>query len=320
MSKPASIRTATVRGTDPEYNLVEMQEPSVTRNRTAATVAAILLGLIFVVSGGWKILSPFKTGELLEQAQVPAGLGVLAAASLGTIELFAAFLLLVPRFRRWGGLLGSALLVFFMAWIAAYYKILVGHECNCFPLIKRTVGPGFFVVDAIMLLLGLAAFAWSPKVMRFRVPVIALLALIVFAGASFGVNAVERNNAQVPTPVTVDGKPQSLAEGKVFLFFYDPECSHCVEAAKFMSKLSWGDTRIVAIPTHDPQWAADFLHDAGLKASTSLEITKLKAAFPFVDPPYGVALEDGRIKETFAQAQFNEPLPEPDLKKLKFVK
>ncbi len=97
-----------------EYNLDQMQEATATRNRTAATVAAILLGLIFLVSGGWKILSPFKTGELLEQAQVPAGLGVLGAASLGTVELFAAFLLFVPRFRRWGGLLGSALLVFFM--------------------------------------------------------------------------------------------------------------------------------------------------------------------------------------------------------------
>jgi uncharacterized membrane protein YphA (DoxX/SURF4 family) len=296
-----------------------MQEAKGIRNRSAPTIAAILLGLIFLVSGGWKILSPFKTGELLEQAQVPAGLGVLAAASLGTVEVFAAFLLFIPRFRRWGGLLGSALLIFFMAWIAAHYAVLVGHECSCFPLIKRTVGPGFFVADAIMLLLGLIAFAWSPRVTRFRIPVVAFLALVIFAGASFAVNTVKRGNAQVPAPVIVDGKAQSLAEGKVFLFFYDPECSHCVAASKFMAKLNWRDTKIVAIPTHDPQWAADFLHDASLKASTSLEIKKLKAAFPFVDPPFGVALEDGRVKETFGQAQFYEPLLEPDLRKLKFI-
>ena len=87
-----------------------------------------------------------------------------------------------------------------------------------------------------------------------------------------------------------------------------------------MSKLSWTDTRIVAIPTHDPQFAADFLHDTHLKASTSLDVAKLRKAFPFVDPPFGVALVDGQIKETFGQAQFNEPLPAPDLKKLRFVK
>jgi hypothetical protein len=118
----------------------------------------------------------------------------------------------------------------------------------------------------------------------------------------------------------VDGKPQSLAEGKVFLFFYDPSCMHCDAAAKFMSTLNWGDTRVVAIPTVNPQWAASFLHDTKLKAETSLELEKLKKAFPFVDPPYGVVLVDGQVKETFTQAQFNVPLPGPELKKLGFVK
>jgi hypothetical protein len=106
----------------------------------------------------------------------------------------------------------------------------------------------------------------------------------------------------------------------VFLFFFDPSCMHCEAAAKFMATLDWSGTRIIAIPTVNPQWAADFLHDTKLKASTSLELNKLKKAFPFVDPPFGVALNDGRVKETFSQAEFNAPLPEPDLKKLGFVK
>jgi len=285
-----------------------------------ATISAIVLGLIFLVSGGWKVLSPFKTGELLEQARVPAGAGVLGAASLGTVELFAAFLLFVPQFRRWGGFLSSVLLIFFMSWVGYFYPALAGQECKCFPFIKRTVGPGFFISDGIMLLLAVAAFLWSPRVARFRVPVIAFLALATLASVSYGVNAAERRNVQVPTPVVVDGKSQSLAEGKVFLFFYNPSCEHCDAAAKFMSKLDWGDTRIVAIPTEDPQWAGSFLHDTGLRASTSLETAKLRKSFAFVDPPFGVALEGGRVKETFGQAQFYAPLPEADLKKLGFVK
>ena len=288
--------------------------------RTAAAIAAILLGIIFLVSGGWKVLSPFKTGELLEQAQVSAGWGALGAAALGTLELLAAFLLFVPRFRRWGGLLGSALILFFIAWIGYYYHVLVGHECSCFPIIKRTVGPGFFVGDGVMLLLGLAAFFWSPRVARLRVPALALVSLLVLAGASFGINSAMRKNAQVPTPVIVNGQPTNLATGKVFLFFYDPSCMHCDAAAKFMSKLDWSGTRVVAIPTINPQWAKDFLHDTHLKADTSLELAKLKKAFPFVDPPFGVALNDGRVEQTFGQAQFNAPLPGPDLKRLGFVK
>jgi hypothetical protein len=288
--------------------------------RRLATVSAILLGIILLVSGGWKVLSPFKTGELLEQAQVPAGLGVLGAAALGTIELFAAFLLFHPRFRRWGGLLGSALMVFFIGWIGYYYPVLVGRECSCFPLIKRTVGPGFFIGDGVMLLLGLAAFGWSPKVRTFRIPGVAFTALVMLAGISFGANVIERSRAQVPTPVIVDGKSQSLAEGKVFLFFYDPSCMHCDKAARFMSKLDWSNTRVVAIPTVNPQWADSFLHDTKLKASTSLEFDKLKKAFPFVDPPFGVALDDGRVKETFAQSQFYPPLPRAELQRLGLIK
>jgi hypothetical protein len=287
--------------------------------RKVAAVCAILLGILFLVSGGWKVLSPFKAGELLEQAQVPAGLGVLGACALGTIELFAAFLLFVPRWRRWGGLLGSALMIFFMIWIGYYYHVLVGRDCSCFPIIKRAVGPAFFVEDGVMLLLGIVAYLWSPAVRMFRIPAVVFLALVVLAGASFGVNAAQRRNAQVPTPVIVDGKPQNLAQGKVLIFFYDPSCMHCDAAARFMSKLNWGATKIVAIPTVNPQWAESFLHDTHLKASTSLELDKLKKAFPFVDPPFGVALVDGQVKETFGQAQFTPPEPRAELKKLDFI-
>ena len=287
--------------------------------RKIAAISAFLLGIVFLVSGGWKVLQPFQTGELLEQAQVPAGLGVLGASSLGTLELFASFLLFTPRFRRWGGLLGSALMLFFVAWVGYYYHALVGHECSCFPIIKRTVGPGFFISDAVMLLLGLAAFAWSPRVLSLKTPSYAFVALLALAATSFGVNAASRRSVQMPNPVIVDGKPQDLTRGSVFLFFYDPECSHCDAASKFLSTLKWGNTRIIAIPTHDPQFAGDFLHDTHLRAATSLEAEKLKKAFPFVDPPFGVALEDGRVKQTFGQAQFNAPLPQPELKNIGFV-
>jgi uncharacterized membrane protein YphA (DoxX/SURF4 family) len=287
--------------------------------RVVGAIAAVLLALVFLVSGGWKVLQPFQTGELLEQAQVPAGLGTLGAAVLGATELLAAALLLSPRYRRWGGFLGSALMIFFIAWVGFYYNKLVGHECSCFPIIKRTVGPGFFIGDAVMLRLGVLAFLWSPRVLRARIPVMTFAALLAFAAVSFGVNASLRHSA-VPNPVVVDGKPADLTTGKVFLFFYDPMCSHCDAASKFMSTLNWGDTRVVAIPTNDPQFAAAFLRDTKLKAGTSLEGAKLRKAFPFVDPPFGVALVNGNVKESFSQAQFNAPSPAPDLKKLQLIR
>ena len=239
---------------------------------------------------------------------------------LGTLELFTAFLLFTPKFRRWGGLLGSALMIFFIGWIWYHYQALAGKECSCFPIIKRTVGPGFFVSDGVFLLFGIVAFGWSRAMPNMRGAVLAFVSLVVLAGASLGVNAALRHNVQVPNPVIVDGKPADLTHGKVFLFFFDPQCSHCLAAGKFMSTLNWGDTRIVGIPTQMPQFAKYFLEDTHLKAATSSDLDKLRKAFPFVDPPYGVALDDGQVKETFEQARFNEPLPAPDLKKLGFVK
>jgi len=287
--------------------------------RIAVAISAILLGIIFLVSGGWKVLEPFKTGELLEQARVPAGFGTAGASVLGTLELFAAYLLFNPRYRKVGGILGSALMIFFIGWVAFYYNQLVGHECSCFPIIKRAVGPGFFVSDGVMLLFGLIAAAWAPAAKALRAPAVALAAIAVLAATSLGVGAVQRKNVEMPYPVMVEGKPTDLRNGKVFLFFYDPMCSHCDAASKFMSTLTWKDTRIIAIPTNDPQFAKDFLRDTKLKAETSLDGAKLRAKFPFVDPPYGVALMDGQVKENFGQAQFNAPSPKPDLVKLGFV-
>jgi hypothetical protein len=287
--------------------------------RTTATVCAILLGLIFLVSGGWKVLSPLRTGELLEQAQVPGGWGAIGAAALGTLELLAALLLFVPRFRKLGGLLGSALMLFFIGWVAVYYHVLVGQECNCFPIIKRTVGPGFFIGDAVMLLLGVVAFLWSPAVRSLRGPAVAFVSLAALAAISFGAAKLQNRGLAAPSPLTVDGKPESITSGKVFLFFYDPQCMHCDKAARFMATFNWGDTRVIALPTSEPQFAASFLHDTKLKAGTSLETAKLRKIFKFVDPPYGVALVDGHQTAAFNEAQFTVPLPKADLQKLGFI-
>lgn len=287
--------------------------------RTVGAACAILMGIVFLVSGSWKVLMPFQTGELLEQAKVPAGLGVAGASALGALELLTAVLLFIPSCRRWGGLLGSALMIFFIAWIGFYYNDLHGQACSCFPLIKRTIGPMFFVTDGIMLLMTLGAAAWSPAVRRVRVPAVALASVAVLALLSLGVNAKTNAPKEVPTPLVVDGKPQDLTHGKVFVFFYDPSCEHCDAASKYMSTFHWKDTRVIAIPTVNPQWAESFLHDTHLKAGTSLELAKMKKAFPFVDPPFGVALVDGNAKARFTQAQFNSPLPKPELEKLGFV-
>jgi hypothetical protein len=87
-----------------------------------------------------------------------------------------------------------------------------------------------------------------------------------------------------------------------------------------MSKLDWKDTQVIAIPIQDPQWAASFLRDTGLKAGTSTDLDALREKFKFVDAPYGVALDRGRQKAVIAAAAFEDSEPAATLRPLGFVK
>jgi hypothetical protein len=148
-------------------------------------------------------------------------------------------------------------------------------------------------------------------------------ALAVFSAASYGMAAHSLTGTPAPDSIVVDGKPFSLQHGRIFLFFYDPECSHCNAAAKHMGKLTWkSDVQVVGIPVRAPQFAEGFLHDNKFKAVTSNDLDKLKAVFPFPgDPPYGVALENGREKGPVAKYDDDDPATEPaaTLRQLGFV-
>ena len=279
--------------------------------------SAVLLAALFLVAGVWKITEPFDAAARMVQAKIPASLGLTTAISFGIAETFAAVLLLVPRFRRWGAWLTGLMLIAFMIYIGYYYDVLRGEECSCFPWLKRAVGPGFFVGDGIMLLLAIGAGVWARPSEGKRTAAIILGAVSVFALVSFGVTYARQTGAKAPDTITVDGKPYSLQHGKHFLYFFDPECSHCYQAAKTMSTFDWGETKVIGIPTAMPQFAPGFLKDTGLKAQISNDLGLLKKTFPFGDAPHGVAIENGRQKESFPHFEGNDPAS--GLKKIGFI-
>jgi len=260
---------------------------------------AVLLGLIFFSSGAWKLSDPFRWAQFLNEFKIPDALSVPFTLALGIGEALGAVLIVVPRFRRWGSWLVGLLLLSFLIYIGVNYSTLVGKDCSCFPLVKRTVGPGFFIGDGAMLVMAALAGWWARSSENLRAALVILGAVAVFAGVSFGVNSARQTGLKAPDSITVDGKPFSLQQGNIFLFFYDPTCPHCEAAAKKMSKFNWKDTKIVAIPTEEPQFAASFLHDTNFHALTSNDLKLLRGTFQFVNAPYGVALERGRQKATF---------------------
>jgi len=282
-------------------------------------VAAFLIALLFIAAGVWKITSPFTWSRMLEELLVPYQLSLPFTLLLGPLEAFAGVTILVPRFRRWGAALSAVLLLAFMVYIGVNYNSLLGKDCSCFPWVKRSVGPAFFAEDAAMLLLALVAGWWTRPPRGLRNAAVILGAVAVFTAVSYGAAVTHQTGAKAPDSITLDGKPFSLQHGRVFVFFYDPTCSHCDAAARQMSKFNWkSDVTRVGIPTNDPQWAASFTKDTGFSLQTSNDLKEMKQIFPFGDPPYGVTIENGR--QTGVVSHYDGPAePAETLRKLGYI-
>jgi len=281
-------------------------------------IAAVLLAVLFLLSGLWKITDAQGWAQRITQLQFPGALSLPLALVAGIAETLGAVLILVPRFRRWGAILIGLLLIAFMGYFAARYGALRGDDCSCFPWIKRAVGPQFFLGDLAMLGLALVAGWWSKPSGSFRSALVIAGAVAVFALVSYGVSEVRESGTRAPASILVGGQPYAIAHGKYFLFFFNPACSHCFESAKRMSQLEWGDTRVVAIPVELPQFAGQFVAESGLKAVVTSDFDLLKRRFGYTAYPFGVALDDGREKAPVRRFDGTEPAA--TLRRLRFVR
>jgi len=293
--------------------LLELPGWKAVLNWTCAVITAVL----FLSAGLWEITDIPGGAVKLRQALVPESLSLPAAILLGIGNTFAGVLVLVPRFRRWGAWLAALLLVAFLLYFAINYSALRGEDCGCFPWIKRAVGPAFFISDGIMLVIAILAGVWAKPSSGKRSAALVLAAVSVFALVSYGVAVTRQSGAAAPRSIHVDGKPVSLYQGKVFLYFFNPECTHCLAAARKLARLHWGDTRVIGVVTEQPQFAGDFLRDAGLSCGISADAAPLRKAFAFVDPPFAVALENGR--QRLAIQSFDSEQPFEELKRLGFA-
>ena len=281
-------------------------------------VAAVSVAIIFLATGIAKMAVPYQVQTMFEQLLVPVWASMPLVIVLAIGEALGGLLVLMPRYRRLGAWLIAAMLVAFMGYIGLRYQALVGRDCSCFPWLKRAVTPALFVEDGAMLAAAVIAAWFSRKPTSLRFPIIALVAISVLAGAGLGYNTMHQSGIQVPETIMVDGKPFNIRQGHVFLFFYDPACSHCEEAARHMATYSWKkDVTVIGLPTNDPQWAASFLHDTKLVAKTSTDSALLRKLFVFTSPPYAVVLESGRVKSILTH--FDAPEPQPSLHQAGFV-
>ncbi len=282
----------------------------------AGAAAAFILCVWFVISGAGKIADPFMTAQNMIAKGVPAVISMPFSLGLSIGEMFAGVLIIVPRYRRLGAWIMVVLLVIFMAYFGFNYAKFKGQDCSCLPLLKEEVGPLFFVRDTALLLLAIAAGWWARPSSGIRQALLILAAIGVFAAVSYGVNARIIAAQKGPATIQVAGKAFPLRQGRVLLFFFNPECLHCRDAALEMKKFQWNEVKIVGVPTEDPQFAPYFMDQlTGLHAPLSADTAELRKHFKFASTPYAVALEDGRLKESisdFDPARFRAALAKAD--------
>jgi len=290
--------------------------------------AALFIGIVFITAGVYKAIDPYKFANLAKNLLVPYNLTLPLALLLAVAETTAGTLTLVPRLRRWGATLAGLLLLAFMIYIGWNYKALIGRDCSCFPELKlplgitidmrRSVGPGFFYGDFGFMLAAAIAGFWAKRSQGLRTAAVILGAVAVFTGVSYGSAYSKLTGLKAPDSIIVDGQPMSLQQGRVFLFFYDPECGTCFAVGKSMAPLKFkDDITVVGVPTRVPQFAASYLHDSGFKAKTSTDSTKLREIFKFDNPPYAALIERGRATGVIMPTQFNEDDPSKHIELLK---
>ncbi|MCL4852403.1 MAG: DoxX family membrane protein [Bryobacteraceae bacterium] len=104
----------------------EVAEKRLRLKAAASAIAALVLSLVFLASGIWKVTDLNGTAERVIQLLVPVPLSLPAAFAAAVAETFAGVLLLIPRFRRWGAWLAALMLIVFMAYFAVFYDRLLG--------------------------------------------------------------------------------------------------------------------------------------------------------------------------------------------------
>jgi len=279
--------------------------------------AAAALAALWLAAGLWKLSDITGFEVRLTQLLVPKDWSLPATLALGVTETFAAVLLLVPAWRRWGAWLSALLLGAFMAYIGYHYRALTGQECSCFPWLKRAVGLLFFVEDSAMLAVALAAGWWARPSRGKRRAAMVLAAVAILAGVMLAVDRGRGQGEPAPVSILADGRDYSLQQGRVFLYFFNPSCQHCFQAAQTMARWRW-QAGIVGLPTQDFDLGRGFFQEAGLApVALSPEAARLRQTFPFQDVPFALAIEEGRVREKFHF--FEEPELGRKLRQIGFV-
>lgn len=283
-------------------------------------VLALALAAIFGVAGGWKLYAPAQAGIRMVEVGTPSAYGLPLAVVLGSLELFAALLLLLPSHRRIGAGLAAGMLVVFMAYMGARYSQLKGTECGCLPGRHRALGVGFFIEDGLMLAAAIAvvllARPAAARARSFLRPALALLVILAMGGASATLERplLARDSALSLRLMDRAGRVAEMSlspRSYTLLYFYNPSCLDCMRASQTMARLRLAAPLIV-LPDSKPEFGYDYLRQMGIKnALVALDYQPLAERFQVKQVPALYLLQGARAQTVilnFEPAQLEKTL------------
>lgn len=220
--------------------------------RLAARLCQILMGLVFLVSGGVKIWEPvlfYWDAVPYTQLLGLQGLWQIAgqvALLGGPLEIALGVALLVNWRPRLTFALSTLLMAFFLGLTTYAWKKGATEDCGCFgSLIERSPGEAA-VEDGIML--GMLLFGWwgmrptAPRRAGWVVVGGTVLALAVGGGRFFPQRERLEKSDLLPGVRLTGLKPVGLSvdlmKGEYLIELMSPRCGHCMEVVPALNRLT----------------------------------------------------------------------------------
>ncbi len=284
----------------------------------ASWIAATAIAALFLSSGIWKISDPQGWAVRLTQARVPASLSVAGALFFGIAETVAGGADSGAETAPLGRDSELAAAGFVPDLLRGQLRGAARDRLQLLSMAEASGGAGLLHWRWRDARTGgiRGAVGGTPGESTHRVADSrrghGVRVRVVRCG-----RGVRQTGVRAPATVMVDGRPYSLEHGKFFLFFFHPGCSHCTSAAKQMSQLDWGDTKVVAIPVEQRQFAQGFLDETGLHGGGHHRVRNPQNAVRIHCVPLRRADRKRRRKDASHQLRGRRTYPR--LKRLGFV-
>jgi uncharacterized membrane protein YphA (DoxX/SURF4 family) len=232
----------------PAASKPERTPPSALQQRIGR-VAAIGLGLVFVLAGTLKVADPWSFLGSLPAYGIPPVLRVPITVLMPTIEVALGVMLLAGWRTRIASLAAAGVLGGFALVIGYGWSMGTLQECGCFgPMLERTP-PEALAQDAVFIGLAVLGMLWAPVTRiewtRFRMGTLATVAVAsvaMIAGTLWSDTATLEERIAAAEFAVGSTAPSleslNLRNRDVFLYLFHPDCPHCVRNGPALARIA----------------------------------------------------------------------------------